>query len=93
MDICAKIMPYHSVKLARIITAYLLCYSYHNLQDFLESLTTASLQNELVNFDIGGTVVVPLTRKFHEFSSRDRGEEFATGQPSRGTAGLDPRRT
>jgi len=30
---------------------------------------------------------------FHELLSRDRGDGGATGQPSRGTAGLDPRRT
>jgi hypothetical protein len=29
-----------------------------------------------------------LTRVLHEFPSRDRGEGCATGQPSRGTAGL-----
>jgi hypothetical protein len=34
-----------------------------------------------------------LALKFHEFSSRERGEECATGQPSHGNAGLDPRRT
>jgi hypothetical protein len=34
-----------------------------------------------------------LARIFHELLSRDREDGRATGQPSRGTAGLDPRRT
>jgi len=34
-----------------------------------------------------------LTRMFHELLSRDRRDGCSTGQPSRGTAGLDPRRT
>ncbi len=34
-----------------------------------------------------------LTRMFHELQSRDREDGLATGQPSRGTAGLDLRRT
>jgi diguanylate cyclase (GGDEF)-like protein len=36
---------------------------------------------------------MPLARMFHELLSRDREDGRATGQPSRGTAGLDPRRT
>ena len=34
-----------------------------------------------------------LARIMHETPSRDRGDGRATGQPSRGTAGLDLRRT
>ncbi len=34
-----------------------------------------------------------LARIFHELLSRDRKDGRATGQPSRGTAGLVPRRT
>jgi len=34
-----------------------------------------------------------LARIFHELLSRDREDGLATRQPSRGTAGLDPRRT
>jgi hypothetical protein len=34
-----------------------------------------------------------LARIFHELLSRDREDGLATGQPSPGTAGVDPRRT
>jgi hypothetical protein len=38
-------------------------------------------------------VLSSLARIFHELVSRDREDGRATGQPSRGTAGLNPRRT
>ena len=37
--------------------------------------------------------MVALARLFHELLSRDHEDGRATGQPSRGTAGLVPRRT
>jgi len=44
------------------------------------------------SFDIV-TELGGLARIFHELLSRDREDGRATGQPSRGTAGLVPRRT
>jgi hypothetical protein len=45
--------------------------------------------------DLGdpGEVSSRLARIFHELLSRNREDGRATGQPSRGTAGLVPRRT
>ena len=40
-----------------------------------------------------GTGTIDPARIFYELLSRDHADGRATGQPSRGTAGLDPRRT